>query len=465
MLALSAFVILGAASVYLGGLNQDEGWYLYAANLIAEGEMPYRDFFFTQGPLMPYVYSVFSPIWRAYGLLGARIFTLSIGLISILFASLLANRLKKGAGFIVFVLLATNLYHLYYLTIPKTYALAALLVSLAFYLLSFEGLPQTFFAALILGFAAGTRLSLGVIIPVVGGALLWCSLRNLRWFAFGLGGILGLAIVYGPFLLDESARQGLVAAQAYHAARDGFDPVWTIGSLSRLVRWYLPVFVIGALFVRRIPSGVARLLALSFGAVFVVQLSAPFPYEDYQVPIMALAVVIAAVGLAESSFGLKCLLVIGLSFATSFASPLLEKWATNGQDRFWSLKKTSTELSQLRRVAREIETLDPNGKTLLTQDLYLAIETNRRVPIGLEMGPFAMLDDAEWRKLLSSAAEDYPIAALSGYTFAIDPPSCRERELSTQLAYWQILEESYEPVRREENFGQHATPLLILRRK
>lgn len=465
MLALSAFVVLGAASIYMGGLNQDEGWYLYAANLVSEGRVPYRDFFFTQGPVLPYVYSFFTDIWRTNGLLGARIFNLLIGLMGLLFASLLADRLKKGAGLIAFVLLATNLYHLYYLTIPKTYALAAFFVSLAFFLLSFEGLWTTFFAALFLAFAAGTRISLGAILPVIACALLLRGFRDFRWLAFALGGAVGLLAVYGPFLIDETTRQGLFAAEAYHAARGGFDLVWTVGSLSRLVRWYLPIVVLGALFVRRLPDGMTRLLVFSFAAVFAVQILAPFPYEDYQVPILALPTVVVAVAIASSTVERKYLLVFALSFATSFGSPLLEKWATNGQDRFWSIKKSATELAQLRRVAREIDALDPRGKTLLTQDLYLAIETDRKVPEGLEMGPFAQLDDAAWRKLLSSAAERYPLAALSGYTFAIEPPSCREREVATQLQYWRILEESYEPIVREENFGQNATTLLILKRK
>ena len=59
-LSVFAFVVLGAAAVWMGGLNQDEGWYLYAANLVAEGKVPYRDFFYTQGPLLPFVYSAFT---------------------------------------------------------------------------------------------------------------------------------------------------------------------------------------------------------------------------------------------------------------------------------------------------------------------------------------------------------------------------------------------------------------------
>lgn len=460
-LAILAFVTLGGAAVWLGALNQDEGWYLYAANLVREGEMPYRDFFFTQGPVLPYVYSSFTGIWRNFGLLGARVFNLSIGFIGILFASALAYRLasdehKRRSALVTFVLLATNLYHLYYLAIPKTYALAGLFILIGFYLLSFETKVCAASAALALALAAGTRISLGAILPVVALALLWK--KRALFLPFLLGGTLALALVYGPFFLDQRSLLGLLSAQSYHSARSGFDIVWTVGSLSRLVRWYLPILVVlGLGDFRR-----ARLQFAAFLSVFLVQIAAPFPYEDYQVPIMALLAVFAAVNLSKAR---APFLAMALSFAVSFGSPLLQDWMTNGQDRFWSVKKEQCELAQLREVAQRIEAMDPGGKTLLTQDLYLAIETNRKVPKGLEMGPFAMLSDLEWCKLLMTAHESCPVAALSGYTFAIEPPSCRERDLDTQLEYWWILEQNYNKAFKVEAFGQNATTLVVLKRK
>ena len=142
--SLAAFgcAVLSVAAVWLGGLNQDEGWYLYAAQLVAEGKAPYRDFFYTQAPVMPMVYSAFAWVWRAHGLLGARIFTLTIGLLGVVFACALAYRLtpprwRPQAAVAVLLLLGSNLYHIYYIAIPKTYALASLFVLAGFYLLSF----------------------------------------------------------------------------------------------------------------------------------------------------------------------------------------------------------------------------------------------------------------------------------------------------------------------------------------
>ena len=450
-LAVFAFVVLGAAAVWLGGLNQDEGWYLYAANLVAEGKMLYRDFFYTQGPEMPRYYRTFTWVWGNWGLLGARIFTLTLGVAGIGMAAGLARHLapegrKSEAALIVFLLLGCNLYHLYYVAIPKTYALASMFVAIGFFLL-FVGKKPAFplVAGLALAYAAGTRISLGALLCVVGLWLLaskrW---KDLLWFC--VGGFGGLALVYGPYLLNEEARAGLLAAQRYHAARGGFDLVWAVGSVSRLVRWYLPVFIVlgfGVAYTLKAravrtenrtieQSNNPAILLWGFLAVFVVQMLAPFPYEDYQVPIMGLLAVYAAVTFvsrnrtieqSEQSNNLSLLLVLGLCFANSFGSPLLEKWMTNGQDRFWSLKKEKCEMAQLRDVAKRIEAQDPGGKTLLTQDLYLAIETNRRVPGGLEMGPFAMMSDANWKKLLTETAPaECRIAALSGYAFAIEPP-------------------------------------------
>jgi hypothetical protein len=212
---------------------------------------------------------------------------------------------------------------------------------------------------------------------------------------------------------------------------------------------------------------VAKLAAAGFLAVFAVQMLAPFPYEDYQVPVMGLLAVFAALAFSGDAAlpdrGLKPLLVLGLAWACAFGSPLLEKWTTNGQDRFWTLKKKMFELEQLRDAALTIEAADPGGDTLLTQDLYLAVETGRRVPEGLEMGPFSMLSDARWRELLESAP--CPVAALSGYTFAIDAPRGDEVPVDTQLEYWNILKKHYDLLVKEESFGQNATTLLVLKRK
>ena len=492
--ALFAYLALAGAALWMGALNQDEGWYLYAARLVREGEMPYRDFFFTQAPLLPIVYSAFTGLFK--GILGGRLLTAAFGLLGILMAVRLVQELvpreKRGvSGLIVAFLLGSNLYHVYYTVLPKTYALAGLFVLIGYLFLvlglkkdfSFGKNILMFLSGVSLLFAAGTRISLGSLLVVVSVGLLF-SFRGQKWafFWFGLGGLVSSALVFGPFLLDPGAREGFFAAQAYHAARGGFDPVFTIGSLSRLVRWYAPVFIFGGitLFWQKSVAAPAEesgmqaaslgqiLCFAGFATVFLVQIAAPFPYEDYQVPIMPLlAVGIVSVLMNRTTDAaqsrLWVWLALGLAWAGSFGSPLLQEWTTNGQDRFWTRKKAKSELAQLKEAAKEVEKLDPGGADILTQDLYLAVEAGRKVPRGLEMGPFSQLSDDEWRALLASAP--CKVAALSGYSFAIVPPACTERPWAQQAEFCRILRENYDLAMEMEDFGQNATTLLLLKRK
>ena len=135
--AVVAAVILSAANLYLGDLNQDEGWYLYAAQLVASGQWPYVDFAFTQGPVMPLVYALFKPVITAGGLAGGRLITALLGLMAAVLAARLAARLvntelRASAALTTFILISVNVYQSYFCTVVKTYSLTALLLMLGF---------------------------------------------------------------------------------------------------------------------------------------------------------------------------------------------------------------------------------------------------------------------------------------------------------------------------------------------
>ena len=63
-------------------IDGDEGFYLMASRLVFEHQLPYRDFFFTQMPLLPYVYGLWMQIagttWITGRVLSA-IFTTMLG--------------------------------------------------------------------------------------------------------------------------------------------------------------------------------------------------------------------------------------------------------------------------------------------------------------------------------------------------------------------------------------------------
>ena len=59
-LLLSVFLLLGNAMVFFRPIYMDEGFYLYAAKNIADGEILYKDFIFHQTPVSVYVFSFLS---------------------------------------------------------------------------------------------------------------------------------------------------------------------------------------------------------------------------------------------------------------------------------------------------------------------------------------------------------------------------------------------------------------------
>lgn len=332
-----AAVGLYAVALWFGALNQDEGWYLYAGRLVAEGQHPFMDFASTQGPLMAYVYALAQPLVAFWGVAGGRLFTAILGLLAALAAAGLAYRLCRRqthpsqfwpayvAGLVTFAFLGLNLYHVYFTTLVKTYSLAALLVVLGF--LALEGAMCrsrasvaagcAFLAAGCFAAAAGVRLSAGILLPVVWLGLVWFWLRSGRrregvatLVGFLLGGTVVLLSVYGPFIVAAPAavRFGLLD---YHGGRlvEGLPVLlaYKAGFLIRLAGAYFPLIALGVgcwvLRVGRLDrrrhfeaacmSGAQglRLLVAAVAAVTVVHVVAVFPYDDYQVFMMPLLAV------------------------------------------------------------------------------------------------------------------------------------------------------------------------------
>ena len=96
---LALFIAVGLAwlglsffNLWMGELNQDEGWYLYAAKQLAAGRLPYRDFAFTQAPLVPLAYAACLNWIDAHGILGGRILTWLFGTLGALASLFTAMR-------------------------------------------------------------------------------------------------------------------------------------------------------------------------------------------------------------------------------------------------------------------------------------------------------------------------------------------------------------------------------------
>lgn len=145
-------------------IDGDEGYLLYAARLVSEGRVPYRNFFFQQTPMVPLVFgglfSVFGRTWTAARLLSAFV-AVAIG--TLVYEITLLQTKKARWAIVAVVLYAGCGFTVAWLPIVKTYGLAMLFLIAAAYCLVRGGSKASLVAGTLIILAAGTRLYLGLI--------------------------------------------------------------------------------------------------------------------------------------------------------------------------------------------------------------------------------------------------------------------------------------------------------------
>ena len=508
------WALLAAANILLGELNQDEGWYLYAARLTAEGYLPFRDYAFTQGPVFPLIYSFLDPIVQRYGILGGRVCTALLGLGAALVAASLARNLAGGgirgsyAAALAFILIAANVYHSYFTAVVKTYSLTALFLTGSLLLLCMRRFvfAAAFASGTLVVLAAATRSSAAVAAPIVFLYLLSRKeeSRTYRVLGFAAGGLTAAIMFLLPFAL--TAPEGLwFGLFRYHTARYVGSPLHLLafkaGFLSRLAQGYFVAVVmliglaIGILTgvmakdQNRNPSPLPRsAIWLIVLAISAVHFAAPFPYDDYQVFLFPpTAAVLAAAYAARirimthsqnrSPSGQVVRWMLPTVFlacvCASFSSPVNQSWLIAGRDRIWWKTKTEPDLIRLCRAARLVRELSGGSDLLLTQDCYLAVEARMHVPRGMEMGPFCYFPDWSQERaerlhvlnrdmmlhLLSNCAAR--VAAFSGYGLSIQAPEIVPLDAEEVELLHRTLQRRYRLHSRIPQFGQAHTTLEI----
>jgi hypothetical protein len=203
--ARSALVV-GAQALVLGPLvafrflDGDEGVYAYASRLALHGHVPYRDFFYEQMPLLPYVYGAWIGVvgesWYGIRSLSA-LAALGVGA---LLALHVERRLGRWPALAALGLYALSGLVFGYFTIVKTFALASLFLFGAYVLVD-AWRPRWLAAGLLLGLAVDTRLVFAAAIP----AFTVLAARRRRLLPLGAGLAVGLVPSVVFFALSPHA--------------------------------------------------------------------------------------------------------------------------------------------------------------------------------------------------------------------------------------------------------------------
>lgn len=288
-------------------VDVDEGSYAAAAALALDGVVPYRDFLYTQTPLLPYVYGAWAELFGEHWLV-VRALSLVLSLtVAVLLTRHLVERFGVRLALLGSVLFGTSTLVLLWYPPVKTFALATALVFGAYVLVARpDPGPRAWLAAGVLASLAVQTRAL-----VVGAALAyaWEALRTGRGLTRYLVGF-GVALVptAAIFALDRQAflfgNLGVHGVRSEGGLVGDFEQkaevvanLLGIATEARPIPQYVMLLVaaVAAVVLDRRRNGRVPLWALAAGLLALVALFPTPTYTQY----FATTVPFLVVGVAE----------------------------------------------------------------------------------------------------------------------------------------------------------------------
>ena len=398
----------------------DEGIFLWAGRLVAEGQLPYRDFPFSQAPMLPYALAA-APSWSGSALLGGRAIACAASVLGMAAALWLAQRV---AGlFAAVVTLLVTLATLPLLAVATTVRSQALGTPLLVLGVAALALPRRSvwswsLAPSLMLWSSGMRLT---NFPVFAAVSVWTAWQ-LRAQPARLLRVAGLvaaqALVIGLPILSApgAAYFHLVAAQATRDERLVYvdrAPPPPLDLLGSRIGDYLgqaqnasallaltALLAVGWAWRARAwrpdpaaPMGdpaTAQLCLAALGALAFAPHLALGAFHEYLIPLWTLLAPAVGIGVATELGRWRQSRVIRgavaaalLGIAGANAARSVDVWIGSGRESFASF----------RRVAEELGKLGGPRCTMLTFETELAVEAGCSVVPGLEYSFFSYFAD------------------------------------------------------------------------
>jgi len=406
------YVGIAGFNVAFGAMNVDEGFYAAAARAVWQGEMPYRDFGYTQMPLLPCVNGLAMGLTR-FGLFEQRIINGIWGLLALLLgARLLWRREAAWGAVLLFALFTLSPAWMYLANLGKTYGLVSLVVMAAVtvWLDWTAGWKKSTVLSLLAVIGVGCRLPAAPFFGVLWLAALWDGDGfNWRRLAVATASLaIGAAGLLLPFyaLAPDQTRFWIVDFHRVSVPLRDWHVRWEeIVALAPGV-WSLMIFVFGAglMVRRRWPWRESATVAAALAAL-AVNLLPQGAYEEYGVPFLPpLAVatlLLLPPGVVAWRVSRRWLAGLALLLVPLVLIPVLCGHYRGQQKRafpsIWlplNVRPYNYKLPANIRHGREVV-----ARALSTDQPYygpaiiLAIEADRPIPRRLRMGAFTMTSD------------------------------------------------------------------------
>ena len=453
-------LLLIAASLYIAPrarLDADEGFYGAAALRAMEGDLPYRDFGYTQTPLLPYLHG---PVLKVvgFGFLEQRYLN-AVWLLLTGLAIFYLGRLLGGSRLALLALFATaaSSRWVWASTLGKAYGAVGFFMVLAAIALVAPWRPRGRVAlfAVAATLAAGCRLTVAPALLVMWLLLIFRERGRGRALAAGLPPLIGIVAML-PFYLASPGNFVFWNLEFHFAqtiVRRGMDPVIELARLSPGAMLLLLAAIVLLLVRPRLVK--ARAFPILSAAVVGVgvHLGLKYSYGQYSTPYIPLLIVASMALLAE----LPRLRKLGWLLLLFPALNLLDArppWDEHPQ--------------AIAETAAFLEANTPEGGMLLTPFPILALESGRRITPGLEMGKFAVTtemtrEEADRRHLatpegLAESLARREAAAVvlnnfpSAWNFSWSVPSFTAADPARMREFYNQLARHYRPAFERDPF-------------
>jgi len=384
LLIMVVYAAFAWSLIYTGELNADEGFYCLAAEKVIEGQVPYRDFAYSQTPVLPYVNGLAMKI-LGFGYLQQRTINAFWGFLTLAITFYIGLRCTdKAAGLMAIWTTAASLFWIHFICMGKTYAATGLFLILAMLGIS---VPRSYYKK-VLVFSIAGALAIGcrfTAAPAVFVLWLFLLLQAETTKNRVIGIVLPIFVqimLLLPFLLANS-ENFIFWNISYHLGSSFNRRGWlSIRESLCLAPAVLVIITAGTILViLKLRQFKIQELSALFAAIagIATQLSLKSAYGETLVPFIPLGAVGAATILSKWKYFRE------LCFAVLIFSMLA-----------WSGPRPTTSDSTLKALFNTAKFVNANTTPegpVLTSLPIIAIEAQRKVFENLEMGMFSLTSE------------------------------------------------------------------------
>jgi hypothetical protein len=450
------------------GLSSDEGCYMMAAKQVISGRIPYRDFGYTQTPMLPYINGFFMNIF-GFGQQVHRVINACWGYLALILSIIIVfNRKSYMASFMCGWVLVTSPFWVglicfspygvstFFMTLTGLVICSMLSYSKKVALFSVFG-----------NLAIACRLTVAPAIIIL---LVYLIIKGTR-FKQRVAAIVSFLVVgmiiFLPFYF-ASPDNFIFWNLGYHLHSELkgsmiHEHIFMFPSIFIMICLATPIAIIMK---KKVTSPeVIVLLAATVG--IITQMVLKINYGVYSTPFVTLCVMGGSLILADFKWN-KYIYAIFIIFPLIYMTPLNPiKYLTISLDEYLDKNWVNT-LSYAESFLRENTSVDGY---LLTPFPVLAVQADRRVFEGIELGMFSItdeMDEIRAKKLhlmhydeLIDIVKDRKAQAVilnnfvSPYNFSWSVPSITLASAQKSEQFFDLLKKNYKVV-------FNLTPLVIL---